>query len=196
MRISKETFAKLKSRVRGHVQKHGSSYKESGLAAVGGAGANVLSNKLLRNIEFVKNNWWLEPALYAVGGHFVARKSKPVGHGLVGVAGYLLAEGLMTQVFTGDQPGSGTQQSSFRPASQTAGIDAAAFSQLDDPGNAGAWMDANSLADSAFAQLPDASGFRDTDAISSSPGTRAGAGAYMEASGGEGDAGDAYNIDG
>ena len=195
MRISKERFVKLKASVRGHLKTHGGSYKESGMAAVGGAGANILSTKLLRSIDFVKNNWWLEPALFAVGGHFVARKNKPIGHGLVGVAGYLLAEGLMTQVFE-KQDDSAPKGTSFRPASQTAGIDSAAFSQLDDPGNAGAWMDANALADSAFAQLPDASGFRDTDAISSSPGTRAGAGAFVDASGGDGDAGDAYNIDG
>jgi hypothetical protein len=190
--MDKDDFNKLVGRVRGRVGEHlrgnKESYKTTAKAAgVGGAAAFAREN-LTKNVEFLQNHWWAEGAAMAVGGHFLAQKSKTMGHALAGVGGFLLAEAYMAN--NAQQKNAGANQ----PTGANANFRQSARGMED----ASSHDDASALVNSAFTSLPeasafiDASGLRDTDFTSDVVRTRD-AGAVIDASA-DVDASDALDL--
>lgn len=186
--MNKETFGKLVSRVRGHVREHKGTYKDSGMAMVGGAIASVVHQKVVPSVDFLQTNAYAEPVLLAVGGHFLSAKHKAVGHGMLGVAGYLLAEKFMADVNKPSATKTGVKNVAYR--------ESAAFEEASDP-------EASALINSAFTALPsgeamayveEASGIRSTDATSDVVRTRSEAAVMDDSSYYGGDASDALDL--
>jgi hypothetical protein len=192
--MDKETFNRLVGRIRGHVSGNKESYKTTGIAAATGGGAAFVREHFTKNVEFFQKQWWAEGAAMAVGGHFVARKNKAVGHALAGVGGFLLAEAYMANQAQANAGQGNT------PTQTTAANFRTSARGMDDASD-----DASALVNSAFTALPEArgydeasamvdvSGLRDTDFTSDAARTRSEASAILEASA-DADASDALDL--
>lgn len=65
--------------------------KGSALSAGAGAGAYYVASAAREKVEFLQKDYVL-PAVMAVGGHFLKRKSAPMGYALIGIGGFLAAQ--------------------------------------------------------------------------------------------------------
>ena len=91
MRISKEKWEALKRRGKHHWNKNKGGYKSTGFAGGAGGAFYFLSKMVGSKVQFLNENWWAMPLAGLAGGHFLAKKNAPAGHGIAGAAGYAAA---------------------------------------------------------------------------------------------------------
>jgi hypothetical protein len=68
------------------------SMQNTGLALAGGALAAVTFDVAGDRLQILRDRWWVKPALMAVAGHFLKQKNHDLGVGILGAAGYVLAQ--------------------------------------------------------------------------------------------------------
>lgn len=76
-------------RVRHYAGKTAAGWKGSAMGVAAGAATSFGVSMATSRIDFLKasQNWWATPIGLAVIGHFVKRKSPPLGYALLGIAG-------------------------------------------------------------------------------------------------------------
>lgn len=83
--------------------------KGSAMVAVGGGVAFFAAEFAVQHVDALKSAWWATPVAMGVGGHFLRRKYPTMGGGLLGAAGYALAQNWrqkqMQDALAAQQPG-------------------------------------------------------------------------------------------
>lgn len=71
----------------------GRSVKGTAVQAIGGVGSYYAHKLASENIAFVRDNFWMGPAVLGIVGHFLKRRMGGLGASMIGAGGYALAMG-------------------------------------------------------------------------------------------------------
>ncbi len=90
MRISKEKFARLRSRAGRAGKAVATGTRGAAVQVVAGAVAGIAHYAASSRVDFIGKNWWAGPVVLAVAGIAANRSAKlrGVGNALLGAAGY------------------------------------------------------------------------------------------------------------
>jgi hypothetical protein len=94
MKISAKRLAQLKQGARRGGKAVAGGVKGSALQVLSGAVTCFGNQKLAESSEFYRSKWFIGPAVIALVGYMLKKKGKtaPVGHAMLGAAGYSLAQ--------------------------------------------------------------------------------------------------------
>ncbi len=94
MKISQKRLAQLKAGARRGGKAVAGGVKGSALQVLSGAVTCYGNQKLAESSAFYRSKWFIGPAVIGLVGYMLKKKAKtaPVGHAMLGAAGYALAQ--------------------------------------------------------------------------------------------------------